>query len=83
MTTRDLSKPIDAIYRVLHQTMAHPHLEGFSPASRLNEDLYLDSVLLLQLIVQLELQEGYDIPDSRFTKEDFSTVSGLAAFLEG
>ncbi|WP_434361007.1 DUF6005 family protein [Parasalinivibrio latis] len=73
----------DAIYRVLQSTLNHPHLEGFSPASRLNEDLYIDSVLLLQLIVQLELQEGYEIPDSSFTKEDFSTVASLVAFLDG
>ncbi|WP_375056280.1 DUF6005 family protein [Zobellella sp. DQSA1] len=72
---------ITAIHRVLHDTLAHPHLAGFGPEARLNEDLYLDSVQVLQLLMHLELDWGFCIPEDAFSRDDFETVAGLAAFL--
>lgn len=61
--------------------MANAYLSVFSPFSRLNEDLYLDSVMILQLLLHLELEHGFIIPDEALAKEDFETVDTLAAFL--
>ncbi|MRX73245.1 acyl carrier protein [Bacillus lacus] len=57
-------------------------LENYSVDSRLNEDLYIDSVMLLELILALELQYGFSIPDDRLHPENFKTVGSLILFLE-
>lgn len=72
---------IQAIHTILEQELYIPNIAAFSENARLNEDLYLDSVLLLQLLISLELQLGIKVPDSALSNEDFATVSSLAEFL--
>ncbi|KLU99295.1 phosphopantetheine-binding protein [Photobacterium aphoticum] len=62
--------------------MQNPHMAAFSPQARLNEDLYLDSVLVLQLMLHLELDLGLRLPDTHLTKDDYATVASLVAFLQ-
>ena len=78
MTRTDI---ISAIHQVLRETMFIPQIDAFSETARLNEDLYLDSVLILELILNLETDFGFDIPDDALTKDDFDTVASLAEFL--
>jgi hypothetical protein len=47
---------LEAVRTVLSEQMAHPHMQGFAPEARLNEDLYLDSVLILQILNRLHGQ---------------------------
>lgn len=72
---------IEQIREVLGNSLNFPHMEAFSPGARLNEDLYLDSVMILQLLLHLELEHGYEVPDEALTKDAFSTVEGLATFM--
>lgn len=72
---------ITAIHSVLRDTLMHPHLSAFAPEARLNEDLYLDSIQLLQLLMHLELDLDFEIPENAFSRDDFDTVAGLATFL--
>lgn len=72
---------IATIHRVLRDSLNHPHLAGFGPHARLNEDLYLDSVQVLQLLLHLELDWGLEIPEEAFGRDDFNTVASLADFL--
>ena len=72
---------IQAIYDVLDGHMMIPQIDAFHEDARLNQDLYLDSVLVLELILNLETELGMDIPDDALTKDDFETVSNLADFL--
>lgn len=72
---------IAAIGTVLREEMQHPHLDGFGPDARLNEDLYLDSVQLLQLILSLELTHGVSVPEAAINRLDVSTVADLARLL--
>mgnify|MGYP000128151778 CR=1 FL=1 len=72
---------IDAIKDILKNTLCISNIEEFSPSARLNQDLYLDSVLIMHLILHLEEALDFDIPDNAITKEDFSTVNSLAEFL--
>ena len=72
---------IAAIRTVLDQHMSHPHLAGFAPEARLNEDLYLDSVLILQIFLNLELEFGLDVPEELISRQDIATVADLAALL--
>ncbi|WP_325891795.1 DUF6005 family protein [Grimontia sp. NTOU-MAR1] len=72
---------IASIRQVLSDNMQNAHMEKFSESARLNEDLYLDSVLILQLILHLELDLGLTVPEENITAADYSTVSSLADFL--
>lgn len=77
----DKNKIIAAIRQVLQDELQCQHLQHFSDSARLNEDLYLDSVLVMQLLLHLELSLGIPVPDSALSKEDFATVDSLARFL--
>lgn len=57
-------------------------MEAFREEARLNEDLYMDSVMILQLILHLEVDLGFDIPDEMLVPKDFRTVESLVDFLE-
>jgi len=70
-----------AIGTVLRDEMNHPHLDGFGPRARLNEDLYLDSVQLLHLILTLEITLGLAIPETAISRQDIATVADLAELL--
>lgn len=72
---------VAAIGTVLRDEMSHCHLDGFGPQARLNEDLYLDSVQLLQLILALEMTLGLAIPETAINRQDVATVADLAKLL--
>jgi acyl carrier protein len=78
MTKRDL---IAIMRSVLDEKMGLPHLAHFSEDARLNEQLCLDSVLLLQLIVHLELEHGLVLPEEAVLQKQLGTVGSLADFL--
>lgn len=68
-----------AIETVLNEKMAHGHMEGFGPDARLNEDLYLDSVLILEIFLNLELEYGLSVPEEAIAKQEIETVADLVA----
>jgi hypothetical protein len=47
------SHAVSAIRHILDQELHSTKLHKFSESARLNEDLYLDSVLLMQLLINL------------------------------
>jgi len=75
------SELITAIRSVLSERMALPHMAHFSEDARLNEQLCLDSVLVLQLLVHLELEHGLALPEEAVLQEQPGTVGSLADFL--
>lgn len=68
-----------AIETVLIEKMAHRHVDGFGPDARLNEDLYLDSVLILEIFLNLELEYGLSVPEEAIAKQEIETVADLVA----
>ena len=70
------------LYEMLKNDLEVRNMERFSDEARLNEDLYLDSVMFLQLIVQIELELGVEIPDQELVPKDFKTVGTLLDFIE-
>ena len=78
MTRSDL---IATIRLVLSERMALPHMAHFSEDARLNEQLCLDSVMVLQLLVHLELEHGVVLPEEAVVREQPGTVGLLADFL--
>ncbi|WP_320198861.1 DUF6005 family protein [Agrobacterium sp. rho-13.3] len=76
MTRDDI---FSAIETALREHMAHPHMAGFAPDARLNEDLYLDSVLILQVFLNLELEFGLAMPETAISSQDIQTVDDLVS----
>lgn len=72
-----------AIHQVLAERMTNRHLDGFGPQSRLNADLYLDSVLMLDLLLHLELDHGIAAPEEAIATAAIQTVSDLVELLAG
>jgi acyl carrier protein len=74
---------IAAIHETLRDRMERAHLDAFGPDARLNEDLYLDSILVLHLLLNLELHYGLAAPEEAITAREISTVAELAGLFEG
>nr|WMC97590.1 DUF6005 family protein [Aminobacter aminovorans] len=74
---------IEAIGTVLHDHMKHAHVDRFGPEARLNEDLYLDSVLILEIFLSLELEFGLAAPEEAINRQDIETVRELAQLFTG
>jgi acyl carrier protein len=72
---------VAVIRSVLSEKMALPHMTHFSEDARLNEQLGLDSVLVLQLLVHLELEHGLCLPEDAVLQKQLGTVGSLADFL--
>lgn len=72
---------ISVIRSILSERMALPNLESFSEHALLNEQLCLDSVLLLELLVHLELEHGLALPEEAALQKQAGTVGSLADFL--
>lgn len=72
---------IEDIRQIMVNSMQLPHADNFHPAARLNQDLYLDSVQFLQLLLSLELEKGYRIPDEALSGEAVESVASLAKLL--
>ncbi|EEL82514.1 Acyl carrier protein [Bacillus cereus AH1271] len=55
------------------------HLEE---TMRLNQDLYIDSVMMLQLIVYIEMDVKLCVPEDEVDPKAFLTVGSLLDFME-
>ncbi|MDW3183785.1 MULTISPECIES: DUF6005 family protein [unclassified Roseobacter] len=74
---------LQAVESVLRDQMANQHMADFSPQARLNEDLHLDSVQVLNLLLHLETRHGFYVPEETLGRDSFETVEGLALFITG
>ncbi|MDQ6433885.1 DUF6005 family protein [Mesorhizobium sp. LHD-90] len=75
MTHDDILRAIETILR---DKLNHAHIDAFAPTARLNEDLYLDSVLILEIMLALELDHGVVLPEEAISRQDLDTVDDLA-----
>ncbi|TIN17864.1 MAG: phosphopantetheine-binding protein, partial [Mesorhizobium sp.] len=69
---------LDAMGTILRDKLDNQHMDSFAPQARLNEDLYLDSVLILELMLALELDHGVALPEEVISRQDLDTVDDLA-----
>jgi acyl carrier protein len=74
---------INEISRVLEEEMNVKRGVTLGEATHLNRELWLDSVMLLELLLHLELKLGVVIPEHAPSEESFATVGGLVSFLLG
>lgn len=57
--------------------------EKLNETDRFNEDLNIDSIMLLQLVVYIEEVFGVDVPEENVDPAVFQTVGALVTFMEG
>lgn len=69
---------VEAIRTVLRDHLQNQHLHLFGPSARLNEDLYIDSILMMEIFLQLELSFDLCVPDHVMTSRELATVADLA-----
>ncbi len=74
---------IAAIEQSLRVLMKNQHMENFSEYALLNEDLHLDSILVLNLLLHLETAHGFEVPERAMSKDRIRTVNDLARFVAG
>jgi acyl carrier protein len=75
------SELVRVIRSFMVEALALPYMNRFSEEARLNEDLGLDSVMMLQLLVSLELQHGVLIPEQAILEKQLGTVGSFVDFL--
>jgi acyl carrier protein len=66
---------------VLRDKMSMPHLTELDEAARLNEELGLDSVMVLELLVHLELEHGLTLPEEAVLQKQDGKLGSLLDFL--
>lgn len=77
------SAPLEAlIHAALVKRFAFIDAAATTADMDLMRDLGLDSMQLVQLLVDLEIEHGIKIPEAALEKTDFSTVAALAAKLQ-
>ncbi|UWQ77332.1 DUF6005 family protein [Leisingera sp. M658] len=74
---------LEAIRQTLAGPLANPHMQNFSAQAMLNDDLHIDSVILINLMLHLETDHGVEMPERELSKSDFATVDGLIRMLLG
>lgn len=55
---------------------------GLRDELRLSEDLLIDSIMIVQLIVYIELDLGLSVPDAEVDPRAFATIGSLLTFME-
>ncbi len=74
---------LDAIRQILSGPLANPHMQNFRPEAVLNDDLHIDSVILINLMLHLETDHRIEVSERELSKDDFATVDGLIRMLMG
>ena len=72
---------VEKIFQVLSEKMNHSNLEKFHSDARLLEDLALDSTMVLQLLMFMEIDHGLAIPEDALMNKDFDTVRAAAQLM--
>lgn len=76
-----MSMTREALYDLIHVLLSErfelANLDAYALDARLNEDLYLDSVHLLQVFLHLELEHQMAMPEEAIAKQELETVDDL------
>lgn len=69
---------VESIFKVLSENMSLPNMDKFHSDARLLEDLALDSSMVLQMLMLLEIEHEIAMDESALMNEDFETVRAVA-----
>ncbi|EJQ43085.1 hypothetical protein IEE_03263 [Bacillus cereus BAG5X1-1] len=72
----------EAVLSIMREKMELKNVTHLEETMRLNQDLYIDSVMLLQLIVYIEMDLKLCVPEDEIDPKAFLTVGSLLDFME-
>ncbi|MBE7120901.1 petrobactin biosynthesis protein AsbD [Bacillus cereus] len=72
----------DAVLNIMREKMELKSVTHLEETMRLNQDLYIDSVMMLQLIVYIEMELKLCVPEDEIDPKAFLTVGSLLDFME-
>ncbi|CAM4172206.1 acyl carrier protein [Bacillus manliponensis] len=72
----------DSLFTILKEKLELKNITHIEEDMRLNQDLYIDSVMMLQLIVHIEMDLQLCVPDDEVDPKAFETVGSLLDFME-
>ena len=72
---------VESIFTVLSENMSLSNMDKFHSDARLLEDLALDSSMVLQMLMLLEIEHDIEMDESALMNEDFETVRAVAKTL--
>ncbi|MEY8346991.1 petrobactin biosynthesis protein AsbD [Bacillus cereus] len=71
-----------ALLKIMIEKMELKNVTYLEDTMRLNQDLYIDSVMMLQLIVYIEMDLQLYVPEDEVDPKAFSTIGSLLDFME-
>lgn len=72
----------NAVLKIMIEKMELKNVKHLEETMRLNQDLYIDSVMMLQLIVYIEMDVKLCVPEDEVDPKAFLTVGSLLDFME-
>ncbi|WP_305455341.1 petrobactin biosynthesis protein AsbD [Bacillus mycoides] len=72
----------EAVLSIMRKKMELKNVTHLEETMRLNQDLYIDSVMMLQLIVYIEMDLKLCVPEDEIDPKAFLTVGSLLDFME-
>ncbi|PGQ99593.1 petrobactin biosynthesis protein AsbD [Bacillus cereus] len=72
----------NAVLKIMIEKMELTNVTHLEETMRLNQDLYIDSVMMLQLIVYIEMDIKLCVPEDEVDPKAFLTVGSLLDFME-
>jgi len=80
MTSRDVLR--NKLEGIIHHKLGVEPVSQLRDDMKLNEELRLDSIMLVQLIVYIEMELEIWIPEDEIDPRVFTTVGSLLDFIE-
>ncbi|HFK1464942.1 petrobactin biosynthesis protein AsbD [Bacillus cereus] len=72
----------NAVLKIMIEKMELKNVTHLEETMRLNQDLYIDSLMMLQLIVYIEMDVKLCVPEDEVDPKAFLTVGSLLDFME-
>lgn len=72
----------NAVLKIMIEKMELKNVTHLEETMRLNQDLYIDSLMMLQLIVYIEMDIKLCVPEDEVDPKAFLTVGSLLDFME-
>lgn len=73
---------LETLCELMQQNLEVKLPENVTEASRVYQDLFIDSIMVLQLIVYVEEEFGISVPEEDVDPAVFQTIGSLITFIE-
>lgn len=73
---------MSSLCELMQQNLEVKLPENVTEASRVYQDLFIDSIMVLQLIVYVEEEFGISVPEEDVDPAVFQTLGSLVTFIE-